>query len=505
MNIFSKGLFSLKKFLLFVACFCIGLSSYGKSDDRPNILFIIADDWGRHAKSYGTGEWINMPAFDRVASEGILFNNCFTSNPKCAPCRASITTGRNTWQLKEGVQHFGPWPKEFITYADILENNGYHVGYTGKGWAPGDFKISGRKTNPAGRAYNKFKRDTPAKYINAIDYSRNFIEFFMKERPAGKPFCFWLGFTEPHRPYEDGVGVRSGMDISKVEVPGYYPDCQIVRSDILDYAFEAQYADSHVQKVLKYLEEIGELDNTLVVYTSDHGMPFPRAKGQIFDNGYHIPLAVMWGKNIPCPRKEDAFINVRDFAPTFLELAGVPKHPQMTGKSFLNLLKIKTPIAPEEDQFMLIGKERHDLGRPGNQGYPVRAIRTNKYLLVRNYEPDRWPAGNPETGYRNCDDSPTKTLLLSNFDKYYNLSFGKRPEYMLYDITIDKDCIYNLAEKPEYADILSTLKERLQKELERDGDFRALGEDTSWTDKVPWTANKEKGSWRQSMENSENN
>lgn len=205
-----------------------------------------------------------MPTFDRVASEGILFNNCFTSNPKCAPCRASITTGRNTWQLREGVQHYNPWPKGFVTYADILEENGYFVGYTGKGWGPGDYKSAGRKNNPAGKAYNKFFKKPPARYISNDDYSRNFIEYFMKERPAGKPFCFWLGFNEPHRPYEDGAGERGGKDLKSVEIPKYYPDHRIVRSDLADYAYECEHMDSHVKKVLDYLESVGELDNTLV-------------------------------------------------------------------------------------------------------------------------------------------------------------------------------------------------------------------------------------------------
>ena len=497
----------MKLSYLFIVFFAIPFALCAQAKDnqtkRNNILFIIADDWGKHAKSYGTGGWINMPTFDRVASEGILFNNCFTSNPKCAPCRASITTGRNTWQLKEGIQHFGPWPKEFVTYPDILEENGYYVGYTGKGWGPGDYKSAGRKNNPAGKAYNKFKTTAPAKYIHTNDYSRNFIEHFMKNRPKGKPFCFWIGFFEPHRPYEDGVGERSGKSLKSVEVPKYYPNHDIVRGDMLDYAYEAEYMDSHVKKVLDYLKDIGELDNTLIVYTSDHGMPFPRVKGQIYEHGYNVPLAIRWGKNIPKPRAENTFVNVRDFAPTFLELAGVEKHPQMTGKSFLSLLKEENPKSPS-DQFMLVGKERHDLGRPNNAGYPVRAIRTEKFLLVHNYEPESWPVGTPETSFRNCDNGPTKTLLLSNFDKYYNWSFGKRPEYQLFDIENDPECLDNLISNPKYANIADELKKRLQNELEKDGDFRALGRDTSWLNKVPWTAAKEAGTWQKWLDNSVN-
>ena len=187
-----------------------------------------------------------------------------------------------------------------------------------------------------------------------------------------------------------------------------------------------------------------------------------------------------------------------------MELAGVPKHPQMTGKSFLSLLTSPNPPAPDTEQFMLVGKERHDLGRPNNAGYPVRAIRTNDFLFVRNYEPDAWPVGNPETGYRNCDDSPTKTLLLSRFDKYYNWSFGKRPEYQLYDIRKDPECLNNLASDPKYSEIAEKLKAKLQTELEKDGDFRALGQDLSWLNKVRWTAPQETGSWQEWTSNNKN-
>ncbi len=490
---------NLKKILFILSIIAAQLLNAAEVK-RPNILFIIADDWGKHAASYGTDNWINVPSFDRIAKEGIVFDNCFTSNPKCAPCRASITTGRNTWQLKEGVQHFNPWPKEFITYPDLLENAGYYVGFTGKGWAPGDYLNSGRKNNPAGPNYDKFTLQPPAQYISKIDYSRNFIENFMASRPSDKPFCFWMGFTEPHRPYEDGVGRRSGKDFKSVKVPKYYPSSEIIRSDFLDYAFEIEYADTHVAKVLEYLEKIGELENTLIIYTSDHGMPFPRVKGQIYNDGFNVPLAIRWGK-IAKPRREQTFVNVRDFAPTFLELAGIPKHPQMTGKSLMDLLTTDTPTEPSKDQFMLVGKERHDLGRPNNMGYPVRAIRTEDFFFVLNYEPDRWPVGNPETGYKNCDDSPTKSSILRKFNVYYRLSFGKRPKYELYDMKKDKSCINNLAFNPDYQQILKSLEEKMLSELKKDGDFRALGEDCSWVDKVPWVKpSKDFGSWDSFLE-----
>ena len=135
------------------------------AQQRPNMLFIIFDDWGwNHAGAYGC-TWINTPNFDRVAREGILFKHCFTSNPKCSPCRASILTGRNTWQLEEACCHNGLFPSKFAVYPDLLEKAGYIVGLTGKGWGPGDFKSTGFKRNPAGPSFDQYTQDPPASGI----------------------------------------------------------------------------------------------------------------------------------------------------------------------------------------------------------------------------------------------------------------------------------------------------------------------------------------------------
>jgi arylsulfatase A-like enzyme len=441
---------------------------------RPNILFAIADDWSHgHAGAYGC-QWVNTPAFDRVAKEGVLFHNCFTSNPKCSPCRASILTGRNTWQLEEAVSHFGVFPAKFAVYPDLLEQAGYLVGFTGKGWGPGDFRAGGFRRNPAGEEYARREAVPPHQYISSKDYAGNF-EDFLGDRKPGQPFCFWFGTQEPHRAYEDGAGVRSGRDLKAVELPAYYPDSDLIRRDMLDYALEVEWFDTHLGRILRKLEDVGELDNTVVVVTSDHGMPFPRVKGQIYEHGFHLPLAVRWG-GMQGGRAIDDFINVRDFAPTFLELAGVGPPAQMTGRSFLDALRSgKSGQIDASRTRMLVGKERHDLGRPNDVGYPVRALRTPDYLYIRNYEPDRWPAGNPETGYRNCDDSPTKTFILSRFNEYYRMAFGKRPAEELYRVGNDPDCVRNLAGDAAHAQIARRMREEMESMLRVEGDPRALG------------------------------
>lgn len=442
---------------------------------RPNILLVIADDWSHgHAGAYGC-RWINTPAFDRVAREGALFSHAFTNNPKCSPCRASLLTGRNTWQLDEAMCHNGIFPARWPVYPDLLEQAGYLVGFTGKGWGPGDFKSGGFARNPAGPAYQRYKNKPPQRGIGATDYARNFAAF-LDDRKPGQPFCFWVGGHEPHRVYEEGSGLRAGRRLGDVTLPAYYPDSDLIRSDMLDYAVEVEWFDGHLGRILAHLEKIGELDDTLILVTSDHGMPFPRVKGQIYEQGFHIPLAIRWGRRIKPGRVVDDFINVRDYAPTFLEAAGLPVPASMSGRSFLDVLAAEPSgqIDPTRNR-MVIGKERHDLGRPNDWGYPVRAIRTPEYLYVRNYEPDRWPVGNPETNYPNCDNSPTKTLLTSSFDESYRLCFGKRPPEELYRIKDDPDCVKNLASEVALRPLKQKLREELDALLRKDEDPRAFG------------------------------
>jgi arylsulfatase A-like enzyme len=458
---------------------------------RPNILFAIADDWSYgHASAYGC-KWINTPAFDRIAREGVLFTHAFTSNPKCSPCRATILTGRTTWQVKEAINHQSIFPNEFAIYPAELERAGYFVGMTGKGWGPGDFKSTGFAHNPAGREYQEHKvAARPTNAINANDYARNF-EAFLQQRPAGRPFCFWLGGTEPHRPYDPGSGARAGRKLADIQVPGYLPDNATVRNDLADYALEVEWFDSHVGRALNHLEKAGELDNTIVVFTSDHGMPFPRVKGQIYEDGFHVPLAIRWGKH--GGRTVEDFISTRDFAPTFMQLAGLQAAGTMTGRSFADALEsAKSGIVDPERKEVLIAKERHDIGRPNDAGYPVRAIRTREFLYIRNYEPDRWPAGNPETGYTNVDDGPTKRMVVSSFDDYFRLSFGKRPAEEFYVLSEDPQCLHNVATDRKFAQTMRQLRDRMEETLRGEGDPRMLGR-ADFFDTIQYTGPRKHG------------
>ncbi|WP_372651300.1 sulfatase [Draconibacterium sp.] len=477
--------FSYLFFLILVVFSC---KQEEKKQPRPNILFAIADDasW-KHFGAYGCS-WVNTPAFDRVAEHGILFTHAYTPNAKCAPSRSCILTGRNSWQLEDAANHFPYFPAKFKTYAEVLGENGYWVGSVAKGWAPGNpGKIDGKKRELTGPKFDKFKTTPPAKHISNIDYAKNF-EDFLEKRPEGEPFCFWYGSTEPHRAYEFEAGIKyGGKTIDEVdEIPPFWPDADTIRKDMLDYAFEIEYFDSHLQRMLQKLEEIGELDNTIVIVTADNGMPFPRIKGQVYEYSNHLPLAIMWPKGIKNPgRVVDDFVNFIDFTPTYLELTGLTAEATgmqpVTGKSLTDIFySEKEGTITEERNFVLVGKERHDIGRPKDEGYPVRGLIKNGFLYLHNFKTDRWPLGNPETGYLNCDGSPTKTYILDTRRKkgimeYWQLNFGKRVSEELYDINTDPFCMKNLADSVEFTGLKEKMSNEMKMKLTKQNDPRILG------------------------------
>ncbi len=458
---------------------------------RPNILFVISDDQSYpHASAYGT-TWVKTPAFDRVAREGLLFNRAYTPNAKCAPSRACILTGRNPWQLEEAANHAGTFPAKFRGFVEALGANGYTTGHTGKGWAPGlPGEINGKPRQLTGPGFNTAKAQPPTPAIGLNDYAANFTEF-LEKRPAGAPFCFWLGATEPHRRYQPGSGIKlGGKSLAQIErVPRFWPDNDTVRSDLLDYAFEIEYYDQQLARVLAALEKSGELENTLIVVTSDNGMPFPRAKGATYEMSNHLPLAMRWGKGIAQPgRAVDDYVSFIDLAPTFLEVAGISPAASgmaaITGRSLSPIFKDTTPAAgrlqPGRDA-LLVGQERHDTGRPDDVGYPVRGLYRDGFLYLHNFEPSRWPMCDPIAGYLNTDGSPTKTFILAQNRLGLNhwrweLNFGRRPGEELYDLRADPDCMSNLAgEKPHVAR-RDAMREKLFAELTAQKDPRMAGQ-----------------------------
>ncbi len=453
----------LRGILLFCILFFNAHTQDNETDNRPNILFAIADDWGwPHAGSYGDGV-VETPTFDSIASNGVLFQHAFVSSPSCTPSRNAILTGQHFWRLGSGGNLWSAFPENLETYPNILEDSGYHVGSYRKAFGPGN----DRERPVAGKQYLS-------------------VEAFFENRPKGKPFCFWLGSKDPHRGYDWQSGIKSGMKLEEVEVPPFFPDTEIVRTDISDYYWEVQRFDSDVGKAIRLLERLGELDNTIIVMTGDHGWPFPRGKTNLYDHGVRVPLAIQWGNEIRTGRTLEDFVSLTDLAPTFLELANIEPSSNMTGRSLLPILKSSTSgLVDTKRNHVVVGRERHTPAQIDHMGgYPMRAIRTKDFLYIRNFLPERWPAGHPEGSmrgpiYSDIDDGPTKSELIrmkeAGYPYFHDLAMGKRPEHELYNLASDPYQLNNVAGKTEYKGRLDALSKKLEDELTRNADPRMTG------------------------------
>ncbi|MBA62837.1 MAG: hypothetical protein CMJ76_10785 [Planctomycetaceae bacterium] len=457
--------------------------------NRPNILFCISDDQSYAHTSANGDPVVKTPAFDRIAREGLRFTHAFCDAPTCGPSRSAILTGQAIWRLEEAGNIHSTLPAKFPTYTEILQEAGYAVGFTGKGWSPGRLAPGGRTENPAGREYNLKTLNPPFRFITNRHYQANFADFLGELKP-NQPFCFWLGTFEPHRPFENGSGIKTGKDPSEVIVPDILPDNDIVRNDILDYLVEIEHFDSMIASAIALLESKGILENTIVVATSDHGMPFPRAKASLYDDGSRVPLAIRWPAGIQdTGRVIDHPVNLSDLAPTFLDSVGLDVPPQMTAKSLFSFFERHKPGRPEA---AFIAMERHDGCRAGGKGYPCRAIRTKEFLYIYNFEPSRWPSGSPDKRmcarsipYGEIDQSPTKTYMMENrslmeIGRLAEFAFGKRPQEELYAVNKDAHQMRNLAGRAGYIKKQAMLREKLFTHLRDTKDPRVVGGPVLW-------------------------
>ena len=458
---------------------------------RPNILLAISDDqsW-LHAGAYGD-RGVDTPTFDRIARQGVLFNNAFAASPGCSPSRAALLTGRHTWQNEEAGTHASSFPKQLLTYPDLLEQAGYAVGFTGKGWGPGNWEISGRARNPAGPEFNERELEVPHDGIGLQDYAANF-EDFLDSVPESGPFAFWYGGHEPHRIYENGVGLKVGKELSDAQVPPFLPDNDQIRSDILDYYVEIEWFDTQLKRMLDLLGERDLLHNTLVLVTSDNGMPFPRAKANGYEYGIHVPLAVAWPARVPGDRVVDDLVGFVDLAPTLLEVAGIETPTAMVGRSLLDiLLSSADGLVDATRDRVFAARERHSYSRYDNWTYPIRAMRTRDFLYIRNFEPDRWPAGHPtgfegdKFGYYDIDAAPSKSALIEGAGdpavaEFFRLAVELRPEEELFDVRRDPGNLVNLVDDPAFTDIKERLAKELNETLRSTGDPRMTGGAEIW-------------------------
>jgi uncharacterized sulfatase len=300
-------------------------------------------------------------------------------------------------------------------------------------------------------------------------------------------------------------------DSLKGKMPKYLPDVPVVREDFADYLGEAQAYDAYVGALLKQLKDAGELDNTVVIISGDHGMPgVPGGKCNLYDFGTGVALAAA-GPGVPGPRVVDDIVNLMDLAPTFLEIGGVKPAPGMNGTSLWPVLASKKSgqVDPART-WAVTGRERHvAAAREGNTPYPQRALRTKDFLYIRNFAPDRYPMGDPKQVtadkaptanalendtfccFPDMDAGPTKAWLVQHRNDpqarwYYDFAFAKRLSEELYDLRADPDEVKNVAADPKYAEQRKQLAAQLDKGLTDAGDPRLVEKEPRF-EKPPFT------------------
>lgn len=496
------------------------------AEPKPlNIVFCFADDWGRYAGAYAAVESrasinhvVKTPNIDRAAREGVLFKNAFVTAPSCTPCRSSLLSGQYFWRTGRGAILSGAvWDAGIPSWPLLLRDAGYHIGKSHKVWSPGtpaDAPFGGQKYayEKAGRAFNNFSEnatrmvregmtfeDARAKLLDEV---RGNFDAFLADRKPGQPFCYWFGPTLTHRVYEKGSGQALwGIepDALKGKLPKFMPDVPEVRADFADYLGEIQAWDAGVGVLLQQLEASGELGNTLVVMSGDHGMPgVPGGKCNLYDFGTGVAL-IARGPGIKGGRVVDDCVNLVDLAPTFLEAGGVKVPDVMTGRSFLDVLRAeKSGQVDAARTWVVTGRERHvGEAREGGLPYPQRALRTVDFLYVRNFAPDRWPMGSPKftsdadapapdllerntyAAFADMDASPTKAWLIGQRNEpqwrwHYDYAFAKRPAEELYDLRTDPGQTASVATDPKFEKVRAEMEQRLLAELKRTADPRLV-------------------------------
>ena len=531
-----SSLLIMKHFSHFLYSFLF--SSVAFSDERPNILFAFADDWGHYASAYaaledrpGPNSVVKTTNFDRIANEGILFTNAFVNSPSCTPCRSSLLSGQYFFRTGQGAILQGAvWDDSIPSFPLLLRDSGYHIGQTYKVWSPGlvrDAPYGAREYEyeSAGVGFNQFSQTATrlmeggASLMQAkrelYDEVLGNFESFLDARPEDAPFCYWFGPTNVHRKWIRGSGKKLwGLepDDLKGKLPAFLPDVHTVREDMVDYLGEVMAFDTALGVLLDRLASAGELENTIVVVSGDHGIPgFTHSKTDLYDSGTHVSLAIRWPGEGAKGRAVTDFVNLMDLAPTFLEAGKTDIPDVMTGKSLVGILKWEQGGRVDASRdFVVTGRERHVwMSREGNLPYPHRAIRTDDFLYIRNFKPDRYPGGDPllpKNGsefsedmlinntfvtFADIDAGPTKAWLVLNGEteygkRYYDWAFGRRPGEELYDLRKDPDQVVNLAPETRYGAKRDELRTRLLKILRENGDPRVLG-DGSTFDKRPYT------------------
>ncbi len=416
--------------------FCLNL----KAQEKPNFVFIIADDvsWD-DIGCYGN-ETVKTPNIDQLAKEGIQFSNAFLTASSCSPSRCSIISGKYPHSNGAAELHT-PLPENEIPFPLLLKQNGYYTAQAGK-WHMGQ---------AVHRAFDRYTDNNG--YNNGNGGEDNWVRF-LKERSKDKPFFFWFASHDAHRPWGADT-FKITHDPAKIKVPLFFADTPETRQDIASYYNEIGRFDYYIGKVREELRKEGVLENTMIIVMSDNGRPFPRCKTRVYDSGMKTYFVVFWPKGIQSKGVEsESMISAIDIAPTILELAGIDPPKGYQGKSFAPVLdnpsvETRTAVFSEHNWH---DYEAHE-----------RMIRTKDFLYLVNARP-QFPNGGPADSKR----SPTQYALNQVRDEgkltpaQTDIFMVPRPSEELFDVKNDPLQLLNLASVPKYQKELKEMRRLLK-------------------------------------------
>jgi len=441
-----------------------------ESGKKPNLLLLTADDMNFDSPGCCGNPIPDItPRIDRLAAEGIRFDQARVNISVCQPCRQSLLTGR--YAVRHGGEGFHPILDDVPTLVEELKKSGYLNGILGKEkhYKP-DAKfawdyIAGEKDLASGLGIGR----SPERYRETA------LEFFQIARKTGKPFFLSANAHDPHRPFAGSADELKdwGRELPRVErtikpeeaaVPGFLPDIPAVRAEIAQYYTSVHRCDQVVGAVLDALDEAGFAENTLVLFLSDNGMSFPFAKANCYLNSTKTPWIVRWPGHVkPGTVNRDDLISAIDVMPGFLEAAGCSVPKGMDGRSFLSLLEARGRWDREE-----IFTEFHETS--ARRRYPMRAVQTRRFGYIVNF----WADGvtimtMDSTGgmsFRTMREAAQSDLKIARRVEL----FSRRVREEFYDFAADPNGLDNLIGDPRYAGEIRRLRSKLEDHLAGIGD-----------------------------------
>jgi arylsulfatase A-like enzyme len=407
----------------------------------PNIVLLIAHDLGRHIGPYGWAKG-QSPALTRLAAESARFDAHFVTSPGCSQSRSSLVTGRYPHSNGQfGLAHLG-WTlhRGEQLLPDLLRGAGYRTALVGI-WHLHDWTLS---------AFDDVAEDVSTRDSSpegAADVASSRAAQWIRDRgPNDRRFYLHVGFWETHRPFCGTDAERQAADriaIERGDTPSYLPDNEPTRREFAELHQSVARADDGVARVLSAIEDAGLRENTLVLFTADHGLPFPRAKGTLYDPGIAVALLCRWPGRIAAGSTVGALTSNVDVAPTLLEAAGVEVPGRMQGESFFaHLTGGSEPSLRDAVYAEKTYHEHYD---------PMRCLRTERYKYIRNF------AERPRLVLASdIYNSPTRQSMTDD-----EALWSHRPEEELYDLHTDPEEHVNLAGDARHSETLHSLRSRL--------------------------------------------